>query len=187
MARITRPLNRKFQILRPLNERIRRQMKLTAFRSTLRAVVVLSMLVGGIETFSSAQIAGTSPARIVGVWDVKVTVLDCSSGVPMFEFPALHKYELGGTAQAVTTANPAAQSAQVGVWSPAPKGQFQVAFKVFQFNGSGNNIGWTVVRNTVAVSEDGNQYAGSGQATVYDLNGNPLGASCPTFTGTRFK
>jgi len=136
---------------------------------------------------SSAQSANSYPGRIVGVWDVQVTVLNCNNGVQVGSFRGLHKYELGGTAQFVPSTNPAALSPHVGVWSPAPKDQYQVAFKMFQFDPSGNNVGWAVVRSTVAVSADGSQYAGTGQAQFFDLNGNPLGASCPIFAGTRFK
>jgi hypothetical protein len=135
----------------------------------------------------SAQSPAAGPTSIVGVWDVQVTQLNCSTGDPIASYRALHKYELGGTAQAVPSTNPAALSAHVGVWTNVGKDKYQLTIKMFRFDPAGNNIGWVVVRNNIAISKDATLYAGSGQATFYDLNGNPVGASCPTFTGTRFK
>jgi hypothetical protein len=116
-----------------------------------------------------------------------VTVLNCSTGDPIASFRGLHKYELGGTAQVVPSTNPAALSPHVGVWTSVGKDKYQLNFKMFRFDGAGNNIGWNVVRNDIAISKDATLYAGSGRADFYDLNGNLLGSSCPTFTGTRFK
>lgn len=162
-------------------------MKTKVSRSILQAAVVLLMVAGGMQAVSSAQSASTYPGKIVGVWDVQVTVLNCSNGVPIGSAQGLHKYEVGGTAQFVPSINPAALSPYVGVWSPAPKDQYRAVLKTFRFDGAGNNIGWVVVRNIVAVSQDGTQYTGAGQAQFFDLNGNIVGASCQTFTGTRFK
>ena len=54
------------------------------------------------------------------------------------------------------------------------------------FDGNGNYIGWTVVTSEVSLSDDANEYTGSGVAQFFDPAGNPVGGSCPTFTGTRF-
>lgn len=87
----------------------------------------------------------------------------------------------------VPATNPAALSPHVGVWSNLGKDRYQLSFKMFRFDGAGNNIGWIVAHNTVAINKDATLYAGAGQADIYDLNGNLLGSSCPTFTGTRFQ
>jgi hypothetical protein len=162
-------------------------MKPTVSGSRLRVAMLLLGMVGGMATMLSAQSPAAGPTSIVGVWDVQVTQLNCSTGDPIASYRALHKYELGGTAQAVPSTNPAALSAHVGVWTNVGKDKYQMTIKMFRFDPAGNNIGWVVVRNNIAISKDATLYAGSGQATFYDLNGNPLGVSCPTFTGTRFK
>jgi WD40 repeat protein len=162
-------------------------MKQAASVSILRAALVLLMVVAGTQTILSAQITPSNLKTIVGVWDVQVTVLNCSTGDPIASFRGLHKYELGGTAQVVPSTNPAALSPHVGVWTSVGKDKYQLNFKMFRFDPAGNYIGWTVVRNNIAISKDATLYAGSGQATVYDLNGNPVGASCPKFMGTRFQ
>jgi hypothetical protein len=124
--------------------------------------------------------------KIVGVWDVVVTVRGCSNGTPLATFPALHKYEVGGTGQVVPASNPSALSPHVTVWKQVGRHLYKMSVKAFRFDASGNNVGWIVVRNDVAVNEDGSGYAGSGRAEAFDSSGNSLGASCPAFVGTRF-
>lgn len=168
-------------------EKSQREMKPTAFSLKLRAVMVLVMLAGGAQTILSAQSNNASQNGIVGVWDVQVTVLNCSDGSPLAAFRGLHKYELGGTAQVVPGTNPAALSSHVGVWSNVSKDKYQLNFKMFRFDGAGNNIGWIVVKNKVAINKDATSYASLGLAETFDSSGNSLGTTCPTFTGTRFQ
>ena len=123
--------------------------------------------------------------RIVGLWDVNVSVTNCG-GVTLFTFPALHKYERGGTGQVVPSTNPAALSAHMVVWNHAGGDDYQTAMKMFRFDPLGNYIGWTVVTSEVSLSADGNEYEGSGVAEFFDVDGNLLGYSCPVFSGTRF-
>jgi hypothetical protein len=157
-------------------------------RRKLGTLLLLMVLVGGVQTIVSAQTVHARHNRIVGLWDVQVTVLNCSTGAQIATFPALHKYELGGTAQVVPGGNnPTGLSAHMGIWQPVRKNQYQLTFKMFRFDGAGTNIGWVVAENDIAISEDATAYAGSGRAEFFDSNGNSQGASCPTFTGTRFK
>ena len=151
------------------------------------------LLIGtiGAPVMATAQIgpdASTNArqGKIVGLWDVQVTITHCASGTPLFTFPAMHKYERGGTGQVVPATNPAGLSAHMLVWSYAGNNTYQTSMKMFQFDGGGNYIGWVVVTSEVSLGEDGNDYAGSGVAEFFDINGNPVGGSCPTFTGTRF-
>jgi hypothetical protein len=156
-------------------------------QSILGTTFLFLALVGGSQTTAWAQSEKARHNRIVGVWDVQVTVRNCNNGIPLFNFSALHKYELGGIGQVVPATNPTALSAHISVWKPLEKNVYQMAFKMFRFDAAGNNIGWVVVRNDVAITADGIGYAGSGRAETFDSNGNSVGASCPTFTGTRFQ
>jgi hypothetical protein len=155
-------------------------------RSKLGTVLLLLMLVGGVHTLASAQSVNARDNRIVGLWDVQVTNFNCSTGAPLASFRGLHKYELGGTAQVVPATNPALLSAHVGIWRHVHRNNYQLTFKMFRFDAAGNNIGWIVVKNNVAINEDATGYAGTGQAEIFDPNGNSVGTSCPAFTGTRF-
>lgn len=161
-------------------------MKKTLLRSAMRSLLVLFLLIN-MQTFVSAESLKARRNRIVGVWDVQVTVLDCSTGDTLASFSGLHKYELGRTGQVVPATNPAGLSAHMVIWKHVSGNEYQMAFKMFRFDTAGNNIGWAIVRNNVAINEDATQYTGSGQAEIFDLNGNSLGTSCPTFSGSRFQ
>jgi hypothetical protein len=158
-----------------------------ATTSMLSNVLALLLLVGGMQTMVSAQSVNARDSRIVGVWDVQVTVRNCSTGATLANFRGLHKYELGGTGQIVPATNPAALSSHVSVWEPIEKNVYQMSFKMFRFDAAGNNIGWIIVRNNVAINEDATEYVGSGKSEIFDSNGNVVGTSCPAFTGTRFQ
>lgn len=156
-------------------------------RRKLEAVLLLLVLVGGAQTTVSAQSSvDARQNRIVGLWDVQVTNLNCSTGAPLGSFRGLHKYELGGTAQVVPATNPALLSAHVGTWSYVQGNNYQLTFKMFRFDAAGNNIGWIVVKFNLETNEDATVEAGPGQSQVFDSNGNLVGAGCPTLTGTRF-
>jgi hypothetical protein len=153
----------------------------------LRTVVVLFTLFGVMQTAALAEDHHARHNRIVGVWDAQVTLFNCSTGAPFATFRGLNKFELGGTAQVVPATNPTALSAHVGIWSHVKENNYKLAFKMFRFDPAGNNIGWQIVRFDVALNEDATSYAGVGHADVFDANGNLVGASCPTLTGTRFE
>jgi hypothetical protein len=161
-------------------------MKEAVCKSIARTALVVLALAGLPPTAAWARGDDDRPDKIVGVWDVAVTVRSCVNGAALFTFPALHKYELGGTGQVVPATNPAALSPHVTVWKRVGKNLYQMSVKMFRFDASGNNIGWAVIRNDVAINEDGSGYAGSGRAETFDASGNSLGTSCPTFVGTRF-
>jgi hypothetical protein len=157
-----------------------------SIRRKLGTLLLLLGLVGGTQTVVSAQSVEAHRNRIVGLWDVQVTVKNCSTGATLGSFPALHKYELGGTGQVVPATNLAGLSAHMTVWSHVRDNRYRMTVKMFRFDSSGNNIGWAVIKNNIAINEDATGYAGLGRAEVFDSNGNSLGTSCAEFTGTRF-
>jgi hypothetical protein len=162
------------------------KMKRTLLISTLKTVLVLFLVIC-INTMASADSKKSRANRIVGVWDVQVSVADCSTGDILFSFPGLHKYELGGTGQVVPATNPAGLSAHMTIWNYVSKNDYQLTFKMFSFDPSGNNIGYDIIRASVSINDDGTQYSGSGQASFYDVDGNLLAMSCPSFTGLRLQ
>jgi hypothetical protein len=163
-------------------------MNWSAAKSIVRASLLLLALVGAMQSVSLAQSDNSRDSRIVGVWDVQVTLRNCTTQAPLPSgFRGLHKYELGGTVQVVPSTNPAALSQHVGVWTPVAKDLYQMTFKMFTFGPTGNNTGWTVVHNDVALTEDGAVYVGSGKAETFDLNGIKIGEICPAFIGTRLE
>ena len=163
-------------------------MNWSAAKSIVRASLLLLALVGAMQSVSLAQSDNSRDSRIVGVWDVQVTLRNCTTQAPLPSgFRGLHKYELGGTAQIVPSTNPALLSPHVGVWKETEKDAYGLVFKMFRFDPAGLNIGWVVVHNDVVINEDATQYAGTGRADTFDSNGNLVGASCPIFAGVRLE
>lgn len=124
--------------------------------------------------------------RIVGLWDVDVTVTHCTLGFEIANFKGLHKYELGGTGQVVPATNPAGLSAHMMIWNHAGGNDYQMSMKMFRFDPSGNYIGWMVLTNEITINEAADEYAGSGIAEVFNAAGVLVAQTCPTFVGTRF-
>lgn len=125
-------------------------------------------------------------SRVVGLWDVEVTVANCATGATLATFSALHKYELGGTGQVVPNANTSGLSAHMMIWSHVEGNDYLMAMKMFRFDAAGNNIGWVVLNNEVSINEDADEYSGSGVAQTFNAAGVLVGGSCPSFVGTRF-
>ncbi len=149
-------------------------------------IVLLLILLTASAQVSAASSTNAKSNRIVGLWDVEVAVANCAGGPAFASFPAMHKYELGGTGQIVPASNPALLSAHMMVWTHLGGNDYLGRFKMFRYDAAGNTIGWTVVTNEVSIDEDATEYSGSGMAEVFDKDGNLLMASCPSFTGTRF-
>ncbi len=162
-------------------------MEKTLLKSALRTLLVLLLLVVGMQTIVSADSVKDRRNRIVGVWETQVTISDCNTGNILFSYPGLSKFELGGTGQVAPATNPAALSAHMAIWSYVSKNDYQLAFKMFRFDATGNYIGWFIVRFNVAINDEATELSAAGVADLYDINGNLLGSSCPTFTGTRFQ
>jgi hypothetical protein len=155
--------------------------------------IVAALLIGTFVAQATAQAQiGPDPqtnarhSRIVGLWDVQVTVNTCAGGIPIAGFLALHKYELGGTGQVVPATNPASLSAHMMIWNHAGGNDYQTSMKMYRFDGAGNAIGWVVVTSEVSINEAADEYTGSGMAEFFDAAGNLVGASCPSFVGPRF-
>ncbi len=124
--------------------------------------------------------------RIVGLWDVAVTINHCTLGIEIANFKGLHKYELGGTGQVVPATNPTALSAHMMIWSHAGDNDYQMSMKMFRFDPSGNYIGWMVLTNEISINEAADEYTGSGIAEVFNADGVLVAQTCPTFVATRF-
>jgi hypothetical protein len=147
---------------------------------------VVSLLATSAVFAGSNSLTKGKAARIVGVWDVAVTLFNCDTGVQGPTFPALHKFELGGTGQVEPAGNSPANPLHLMVWEYLGKGQYSSNIKLFRYDESGV-IGTTVISNVVWLSKDGTEYSGSGIAELYDLSGNKIGvAGCPAISGTRF-
>ena len=102
-----------------------------------RNLAITTMLTAAFAVqAASAQIIPENKAygrqdRIVGVWDVDVTVTNCL-GLEVARFQALHQYNFGGTGQIVPNTPPTALSPHLMVWAHDHKDQYLMAFKMYR-------------------------------------------------------
>lgn len=155
--------------------------------------IAAALLIGTFVTQATvyAQIGhdpqtNARPSRIVGLWDVQVTVANCATGATLVSFPALHKYELGGTGQVVPGTNPAGLSAHMMIWHHVGGNHYQMAIKMYRFDPAGNRIGWSLLNNEIWIDDDDEEYFGSGIAQTFNEAGELIGGGCPSFAGIRF-
>jgi hypothetical protein len=153
------------------------------------AILLVIAAITAAQTVS-AQILPDNKAngrhsRIVGVWDVDVTITNCQ-GVVLTSFRSLVQYNYGGTGQVVPNTGPTIYSPHMLIWQHDQDDDYLTAFKMFRYDANGQYSGWVVVNNEVSINEETGEYSGSGVADFYDAAGVRVGGSCPSFQGTRF-
>lgn len=166
-------------------------MKRTIVRMT--GGTVLAVLIGLTLTFwASAQDDPRSKSggggRLVGTWDVQVTITNCQTGAAIRTFPSIGTFMFGGTMLDSTSGVPQAlKTPGHGVWSHAGGNTYRFKFKSFSFDAVGNPTGWTIITHEASLNHAADGYESAGIAEVYAPNGNLMFTGCSTTTATRFE
>jgi len=123
--------------------------------------------------------------RLVGSWNVQVTIRDCQSNTEIASFPAMNTYNQGGTTQQTAPPEPGATALPGhGVWSHQNGRHYSGAIQFFSLNPT---FGRVIVRSTISLGRDGNSYTSTDTAEVLDANGSLIFRACSTSTATRFE
>ncbi len=131
---------------------------------------------------------GGNERRLVGSWDVQVTLRDCESGTPFVTFPAMNTYNQGGTTQQTAIPEPGFTLLPGhGVWSHQTGRRYSGAFQFFILNPDGTLARRAIVRSAISLGRDGNSYTSTDTAEVLNANGDLLFRGCSTTTATRFQ
>ena len=126
--------------------------------------------------------------RLVGTWDVQVTLRNCQTGAAIRTFPSLTTFMSGGTTLDSTSGIPQARKTPgQGVWSHLSGNIYRFSFKSFSFDAVGNFTGWTIIRHEATLNSKATEYTSAGTAEVYDPNGNLIFPGCSTTTAIRFE
>jgi hypothetical protein len=151
-------------------------------------LVVTALTLGLVFAGSDAQTQGQGGQRIVGTWDVHVSVRSCQTGAEIRTFESLEQFNTGGTMQDVASGfAPGRQTPGIGVWTHLGGNTYQFTFKSFGFDVNGNFSGWTIVRHEVKLNSKANGFTSEGTAEFYDANGNLLFTGCSSNTASRFE
>ena len=136
---------------------------------------------------ATAQSAESSPLgghKLVGLWNVQVTIRNCADGTPQASFPSMAKFEYGGTMTNQDVAN--IRTPVPGVWSYGGKNNYEFAFKSFIFD-NGTYTGYLVVRQDLIMGADDNSFTSDGTVSVFTPAGQQVGGGCSTTVGQRFE
>lgn len=126
--------------------------------------------------------------RIVGTWDVQVTIRNCQTGAAIRTFPSTTSYLSGGVYLESTSGIPQAlKTPGQGVWSRSSGRTYRLSFKSFNFDAGNNFTGWQIVRQQVTLNHRGDESESAGTVEVYAPNGNLVFTGCSTATATRFE
>lgn len=166
----------------------------TSHRSRKLALAAAALVVGiGVCGSTSAADASGLPAswlpaplRLVGVWDVSVTLRDCVSGQALATFPAMNQYSADGSQlEFGVNMSPAARYPSLGTWRFAGLHKFASQFSFFRFNPDGSYAGTQEVTRTISLSNDANRFTTVANVQIYDPAHHLLKSGCATEAGTR--
>jgi hypothetical protein len=168
-------------------------MKMSHFRrKPLVAAAVLAATIG-MAGSASATHPGNAPAswlpaplRLVGVWDVSVTLRDCVSGHAIVTFPAMNQYAADGSQlEFGVNMSPAARYPSLGTWRFNGLRKFASEFRFFRFNPDGSYAGTQEVKRTITLSNDANQFSTVASVAIYDPQHHLVKTGCATEAATR--
>jgi hypothetical protein len=133
-----------------------------------------------------AQTPQQEAHRIVGVWDVAVTLRDCGTGNPVGAVRARNMFTAGGTLTELNArGNPSLRSPSFGTWHVDPEGTYSAVFWYSRFDSAGTFTQTVKVARQIRLSRDANAFAASAFVQVFDANDNLVQTGCATEAATR--
>ena len=149
----------------------------------LLGACALVTLVAAERAPSEGMVGG----RLEGIWDMQITLNDCS-GHTIRSFASQVVFMAGGTlAEESSGTAPALRTGGKGVWSHTTNSNYAFRFKVFNFNAQNVFTGWTIITGETTVDTTGNANSGPATVDIYDPNGVLLAHVCADAVGTRFE
>ena len=121
-----------------------------------------------------------------GVWNVSVSVTDCTTGAVIRTVHSLQAYHHDGTV--AETANTASRGPSEGIWRVAGNGQtYSDSFYFYRYTSTGTFLSLAHGTDTITLSADGSHYTSTGHVHDFDANGNLLSMGCVIHTAYRME
>jgi hypothetical protein len=175
------------QIDSPMKEK--KAMKRITFTSITLAIMAIVIAFAISQSTIRAQNPPVDPvgAGIEGTWDVQVTFVDCTTGVPLFPpGNSLTSFNRGGTyIEEASGVPPSRRYPGLGVWRHDHARVYALAFKIFQYNADGTSNGRIVVNGEVEHNLD-DTTSTNALARIYNAAGDLIATRCVKSVGTRF-
>lgn len=126
--------------------------------------------------------------RIVGVWDVAVTLRDCQTSNPVGAVRARNMFIDGGTLTELNArGNPSLRNPSFGTWQLDGARTYSAVFWYSRFDGAGTFTQTVKVARRIRLSPDANAFAASAFVEVFDANDNLFQTGCATEAATRLE
>lgn len=164
-------------------------MKRMTFTAITFGMMAIITAVAISQSTLTAQEAPVVPVGggIVGTWDLQVTFVDCTTGVPLLPpGRSLVSYNRGGTyIEEASGVPPSRRYPGLGVWQHRRARTYALAFKIFQYNADGTSNGRIVVNAETEHNLD-DTLTSTAVARFYNAAGDLTVSRCVNSVGTRF-
>ena len=157
---------------------------LSAIRYGVMAIIITCFI---SQAGISAQDEGPE-RRLGGVWEVKTTPRNCTTGepIPAFAFEALYTFHRDGTV--ISTVSGGTPLPFHGLWR-RELGWSDYSFRTRRIlrNPDQSFAGKQEIGGTLTLSESGDEYTSDEYMIVFSIDGVPTTAACISSVATRFK
>ncbi len=150
-------------------------------KTIFRICTILALGLAASQTTLWAQDTHT----LAGVWDVKVTVVNCQTGAVIRTVHSLQMFSRDGSF--TETANTFLRGSSVGAWNYADTGDqmYGARFWFFRYKPDGTFASIAEAIDAIALSPDGGQFNASGTIQDFDANNVLISTGCFTHTAKR--
>lgn len=131
---------------------------------------------------SSQMILAQERNGLDGVWQVNVTVVDCTAGAPVRTVGSLQMFRHDGTF--IETANGSNRGISEGVWHSAGWKTFDAVYWFYRYTATGTFASLAKSTDKITLGEDG-QFTASGLIQDFDATGALISTDCYTHTAKR--
>jgi hypothetical protein len=150
-------------------------MKMNMFRICITLAIALA---GSLSALHAQQ------HTLEGVWNVSVTVTDCTTGAPIRTVHSIQAYHHDGTVN--ETANTALRGPSEGIWSEAGGGMLKDSFYFYRYTSTGTFASLAHATDTITITDAGH-YTSVGKVLDFDANGNLISTGCVIHTAYRME
>ena len=151
-------------------------------KAALAAAVFLAAL--GVAAAQDQQ--GQDQQVIVGVWDVSITGVSCTTGAALATTQAIVMFNDGGTVTDLTVNSNV--STGVGIWRYLGGRSYSSVTKFIIYSAFGpNTFNGTETLTRQIEFKNANEYTATATGQVYDPAGNLTNTVCAVATAMRFK
>jgi hypothetical protein len=148
-------------------------------KNIFRICTILALGAAALQTTLSAQNNHT----MTGVWDLTVTVVNCSDGTPIRIVHSLQLFVADGSLS--ETANIASRGSSVGTWSREGGRMYSSNYWFYRYTPAGTFASQAEGLNAIELSKDGNHFTAKGTVQDRDATGVLLSTGCVSQIATR--